>query len=401
MRTKFAIEDEVIQTAVGQNYGIPVRDLVFLPKGDISYAYRIICTDGTKYFLKLFDKSTRKGREGIRHLKFYLPVTRDMYDLGFCRNITYPIKNNRGDFAVDIGSAIIVLFNYIEGESLADAYPFPRELLEKTAKSIARIHDLTGRMRFKTVRIENFDLFFLDGLERDLVLLERIREKNHAYVINDIIQDIGSLSKDMEEDMGNHTDGNDTRTGGNGTAGAAQEGTTDGEKPEKFVDPEIRALCEYVLPKKDRILDFMEQLYQYRDRIECDPYEMVLTHGDIWGGNLMLDPRGELYFTDWESARIAPREADLRHYLFEDFDFFLEKYKEESKGPVYLDPNLLGFYVYRSHLSNLANWISRMLHDNQSREQNQSDFGCITLHCMERWDQVDQKMQSSPLLRGF
>jgi spectinomycin phosphotransferase len=350
MKTKFAIDDKLLQKAVEKSYDILIHNIHFIPEGDISYAYQVSCKEGTKYFLKLFDKSTKKGREGVRRLKFYLPVTRDMFDGGLYQNIAYPVKNIRGKFSVDIGPAVIVLFNFIEGETLADAYPFSRELLEKVAAGIARIHGLTGSLHFKSASVEDFDVSFLDSLERDLDLLEQM--------------DLPRLHTNRIDEADNN------------------------------IDPSIRALCEYVLPRRDRIMEFSEKLYLYRDSIEVDPYEMVLTHGDIWGGNLMLDPQGELHFIDWESAMIAPREADLRHYLFEDFDFFMQKYREASRDTVRLDRDILGFYVYRSHLANLANWIARMLHNNQSLEQNASDYECVMFHCMERWDSVDEKMES-------
>ncbi len=107
----------------------------------------------------------------------------------------------------------------------------------------------------------------------------------------------------------------------------------------------------------------------------------------------MLDGHNNLYIIDWESAMIAPREADLRHYMFEDFDYFMEKYVEEFEEPIKLDSDILGFYVYRSHLANLTNWLSRMLYNNQSQEQNESDLECITFHCMDRWDMVEEKMK--------
>jgi hypothetical protein len=356
MKTKFEMDDQVLQAAVEENYSLRVQNIEFIPRGDISYAYQVNSNDSKKYFLKLFDKSTKKGKEGIHHLKFYLPVTRDIFDLGLHHNLTYPIRNTQSEFSVDIGPAVIVLFNFIEGETLADAYPFSEELLGKTAEGIAGIHDLTGKLHLKSARVEDFDVFFLNTLEKDLDFIERIGERLHA----------SSAAKTEKQETAR----------------------------EEEIDPSIKALCEYVLPRRDRIMEFSEKLYLYRDNIEVDPYEMVLTHGDIWGGNLMLDPQGELHFIDWESAMIAPREADLRHYLFEDFDFFMRKYREVSKNPVRINIDILGFYVYRSHLANLTNWISRMIHDSQSREQNASDYECITFHCMERWDKVDQKMES-------
>lgn len=267
MKTKFYINDSLIISELEKNYCIQVQEIAFIPKGDISYAYKIICKDGTKYFLKLFDKSTKKGKESIKLLNCYLPLTRELYEKRLYKNITYSIKNIKNDFQVDIGPAVIVLFNFIEGETLADAYPFSKFLLEKVAKGIAEIHKATYQLPVETLKVENFEIPFEEDLKKVLVELE-------------------------------NTD--------------------------KFENEDIQILKEYIVPRKNKILNFLEQLHTYQEKAKSHSTEMVLTHGDIWGGNLMLDQNNNLYFIDWESAMIAPREADLRHYIFEEFDYFLK-----------------------------------------------------------------------------
>lgn len=336
MKTRFDIDDSLIISKIEENYNIQVQGFDFLPKGDISYAYIITSTDGKKYFLKLFDKSTAIGIKSIKCLDFYLPLTWEMYHKGLYKYITYPIKNTNSNFQVDIGPAIITLFNYIEGNTLEDEYPFSRVLLEKVAKGIARIHKVDYKSSSKNAKIENFEIPFEEDLKR-------------------ILDDLEDITEPKNQD--------------------------------------IRHLIEYIIPRKNKVLDFLRQLHVYQNEIKRSLKKMVLTHGDIWGGNLILDSDNNLYIIDWESAMIAPPEADLRHYLLEDFEYFIEKYKEEFEEPVALDSNMLGFYVYRSHLANLTNWLSRILYNNQSSEQNKSDFECITLHCMDRWDMVEEKME--------
>lgn len=268
-------------------------------------------------------------------MNFYLPLTWDLYHKGLYKYITYPIKSRIGELQADIGLAVIALFNYIEGRTLDDEYPFSPFLLEKVARSTAQIHKV--QYPFINPKIEDFQIPFIKKLVKILDELENTSAHNNE---------------------------------------------------------DIQHLQDYILPRKKKVLNFINQLHVYQNKIQNAPKKMVLTHGDIWGGNLMLDRNNNLYFLDWESAMIAPPEADLRHYLFEDFDFFIEKYKEEMNCPVKLDLDLLGFYVYKSHLANLTNWLTRILYNNQTSEQNKSDFECITFHCMDRWDMVVEKIQS-------
>lgn len=336
MKTKFGINDSVIVSEIEENYCLNIQEIVFLPEGDISYAYIITCKDRTKYFLKLFDKSSEKGKESVKLLDFYLPLTWEMYYKGLYKNITYPIKSIKDSFQVNIGTAVIVLFSFIEGKTLAEAYPFSRFLLEKVARGISDIHRVTYQLSIDTPKVENFMIPF----EKNLMLVLEVLENT---------------------DM--------------------------------FENEDIQNLKTYIISRKNKVLYFLKQLHIYQEEIKNNQQAMVLTHGDIWGGNLILGKNDILYFIDWESAMIAPREADLRHYLFEEFDYFIEKYIEQSREHIKLDSNIFGFYTYRSHLANLTNWISRMLYNNQSSEQNKSDFECITFHCMERWDSVEDKMK--------
>lgn len=336
MKVRFNIDNMELSQYVKAEYGFEVKDIYFLPEGDISYAYIVTCEDETKYFLKLFDKNTETGSERIESSDFYLSVTWQMYNERLCENICYPIRNLNNSFKTDIGPAVIVLFNFIEGKIQADAYPFSRELLEKVAKGMAEIHKAAPRLKFESIRIEDFSLSFEENLIKML--------------------------KELES-----------------TA--------------KYENKDMQALKEYITPRKKKILDFLDDLHEYQQAAQSISKDMVLCHGDVWGGNLILDAEGDLHFIDWESAIIAPPEYDLRNYLFEDVEFFLEKYMDKIGEFVKIDSSLFGFYVCKSHLSNLTNWMFRILYNNQHSEQNQSDLNCIGEHCMDRWEWVEDAVK--------
>jgi spectinomycin phosphotransferase len=336
MKVRFNIDNMELAQCVKAGYGLEVKDTYFLPEGDISYAYIVTCEDETKYFLKLFDKNTETGRERIASSDFYLSATWQMYNDRLCENICYPIKNLNNSFKTDIGPAVIVLFNFIEGETQADAYPFSKLLLEKVARGIAGIHKTTQRLRFEDSRIEDFKL----GFEENLI----------------------KMLKELESTI-------------------------------KYENNDRQALKEYIIPRKQKILNYIDKLHKYQQAAQSTSKDMVMCHGDVWGGNLILDTEGDLHFIDWESAIIAPPEYDLRNYLFDDVEFFLEHYKSQRGELVKIDSSLFGFYMCKSHLSNLTNWMFRILYNNQDSEQNQSDLNCIGEHCMDRWEWVEDAVK--------
>ena len=104
------------------------------------------------------------------------------------------------------------------------------------------------------------------------------------------------------------------------------------------------------------------RLEQLRDLARAKPTDEVLCHTDIWGSNLILDDDGALHLLDWNGARIAPPEADL--FMFagtsffppDRFGWFLERY-EAVIGRVGVDPDRLGFYLYRRDLEDLALFV--------------------------------------------
>jgi hypothetical protein len=86
----------------------------------------------------------------------------------------------------------------------------------------------------------------------------------------------------------------------------------------------------------------------------------------------------------------------LHLYLTDDFAYFIKQYQTYLEIPVILTRDCFGFYAYKNQLSNLNNWMSRILYDHQSKEQNDNDFDCIINHCMTRWDDLAEAVQDLP-----
>jgi spectinomycin phosphotransferase len=63
--------------------------------------------------------------------------------------------------------------------------------------------------------------------------------------------------------------------------------------------------------KKDEVLDVVRRAEQFAQMLQESPPELILSHGDIHGYNLLIDNNGSLYIVDWDGLLFAPKERDL------------------------------------------------------------------------------------------
>lgn len=326
MISRFKIDDDQLSFYIQENYGISVKQIEFIPVGDSAYSYKVICMAGNLYFLKLFDHHNDRQKEGIRRLNYYLPLTWDLYHQGLFTNITYPVKNLSGNLYTTLEDITIVLFNYIVGESLADAYPLSNKILKEIAKSMAKLEKITSKINHAMLPMESLDISFETKLKNCISILE------------------GSIKHQN-----------------------------------------LRGL---VLSKKVQIFSIMDLVNKIRNSVCIDSKHQVLCHGDIWGGNLIYQ-NNQLFLVDWESVIIAPREYNLYSFIGPGFDIFISSYIRQLNQKIKIDVNLIRFYSYRAHLRNLTNWLMNILFRNTDEAQSINDIDMIENHCLDRLDQIE------------
>jgi spectinomycin phosphotransferase len=328
MKTKYYIDESILIMKLNKEYGIEIENLCFIPVGDSAYSYQVNCVTGQRYYMKLFDHENDSQKRGAIRLNHYLSLTWHLFHQGLFKNLTYPIKTKKGDYKTTLSDCTAVLFNYIEGESLAEAHPFSIEILESIARSVAIIQKTTPYIDSSTLLTETYDISFVPDLEKCISVLECTKS---------------------------------------------------------FEDPVQQSLQEHVLPKMKQIIAILNLLRELRSVAIADPKEKVLCHGDLWGGNLICQ-ENELYLIDWESVLIAPPELELVGYIGPNFDVFFSAYEKQLGQSVTVNLDLLRFYSYRNHLRNLTNWLVNILY---RRTQNENDLEMILNHCMNRWDSIE------------
>ncbi len=338
MKVKYPIDETALIAKLIRDYGIRADNVEFIPMGDSAYSYIVNCADGMRYYLKLLNRNNDRQRKHAERLDFYLPLTWRLYHQGLFANLTYPIQTVNGRFKTALDQVTLVLFNYIEGDTLADAYPFSESVLQAIAKSVANIHRSTPKL--ERCETESFDISFDRDLVRCIAALEDLPLAGNAH---------------------------------------------------------HRALREIVLPRKDEVMRLRDLVRHLHSAVRASGKPQVLCHGDIWGGNLIRNG-GELFFIDWEAAVFAPPERDLFYYIGKEFAVFFPHYEREFGEPVSINTDLLRFYAYRRHLSILTNWLMNILYRNKDDEQNENDLEMIVHHCMNRWDSIEPDIAEAQLV---
>jgi spectinomycin phosphotransferase len=80
---------------------------------------------------------------------------------------------------------------------------------------------------------------------------------------------------------------------------------------ERFADPVMAGLADYLLPRVGIILDLVRRVERLAHNLAARPLKWVLCHSDIHPGNLFIDSAGALFIVDWDSPILAPKERDL------------------------------------------------------------------------------------------
>ena len=134
-------------------------------------------------------------------------------------------------------------------------------------------------------------------------------------------------------------------------------------------DPCSDDLRDLIAPTVRELRGGIQRLGELREIARSRRTEDVLCHTDIWGSNLLLSDAGVLHVLDWGGAMIGPPEADL--FMFagtsffpaDRFGWFLDRY-ESSFRRVQLDADVLGFYLYRRNLEDLASFVDSVAEGN-------------------------------------
>lgn len=338
MKTPLPNGEALIRALLLEHWHLVVMQVHFIPRGESAYSYRVETQPGHTYYLKVVDQRTAAGQRTVDHRNFSLPLQRLVaeYHSG---EIAAPLPQatSRGKLSITYDPFLFALYRFVEGDTLADAYPMPPELVQRIGRALAILH---------TAQIP-----------RELHLLAAQDSLTAPFGLR-LLADLASLSAISTHDA-----------------------------------PHLRQLRDTIWPRRELILSFLARSRDYARRASQIETRLVLCHGDPWGGNLILSPAGQLVFLDWESAVLAPPERDAFVYLCgsrSDFAAFDAGYRTVRGESVRWHAEWLAYYAYRQQLRNLAQWLHDLLHEPLDEVQRAHDLEMLGFHCLDRWEGVEE-----------
>lgn len=171
---------------------------------------------------------------------------------------------------------------------------------------------------------------------------------------------------------------------------------------EHFVDPVAAQLATLLRANRDTISELVRRAGQLGEALRGRSLDLVLCHGDIHAGNVLIDGNGALYVVDWDTLGLAPKERDLM-FVGAGIGAVWNSAREEGLfyqgyGRTEIDPTALAYYRYERIVQDIAAFCEQLLltaEGGDDRKQSLQYFASQFLP----GDVVEIAFRSDPLLR--
>jgi spectinomycin phosphotransferase len=132
-----------------------------------------------------------------------------------------------------------------------------------------------------------------------------------------------------------------------------------------YADPIAARLAAFWTMKSDEIECIVERADQLAQALQKRAVDLVVCHGDLHGGNVLVSANEELAVVDWDEPILAPKERDLMFVgggvggvwnQAQEAVWFYEGY-----GHAEVDPVALAYYRYERIVVDIAAYGERIL----------------------------------------
>lgn len=328
MRHEPPIDRAGLVGRVRDAYGMPVRDLTFIPVGFEGACYVLRRAGGKRFFLKVWP-DLRPGDALATRRHAALALARALRDRGVYARVPYPIPTRDGALWADLSGIPFAVFPFLSGRM--PPYPMPLALRQRLARAMARLHRATPALEDVLPPRETFAIPGEADLARLLAAVERI--------------------------------GSETRPG-------------------------LRALRRLVLPRQADILAQHARLRRLQAVVRGLDGPFVLCHTDLTGNNLFVDARGRLTILDWDWPALAPPEHDLWAAIGDDFGGVLDAY-HRAGGARTLRVEHFAFYLLRRHVGDMLGRLERLLDADEQEDEDDELLRGMEAYGFARWSALD------------
>jgi spectinomycin phosphotransferase len=333
MPIEIPINRNALLECVRSHYGLAVTQLEYLNAGMVS-AYRMTGLSES-YFLKLFP-NTPYGHEASARLEGEHSLLLALRELNVLERIPAPIRALDGRTISSFQGLSFAVYGFIEGHTIWETW---QDSLTGIAEILGQLHAGSSQLLARHLKFpvpeEDFELPFETRLLEDLKALQFANSASRSGVL---------------------------------------------------------ALRDLLLPRRDELLELLNRTKVFQSLARGCSREFVVTHTDLHGGNLLLDPTDQLWALDWETARVAPAEHDLWmvHSRFADF---IPAYEQALGRRCEMDIDLIGFYFYRRNLEDLAMNVQQVMDDGRSDEQDFEDVARIQEYGFNAWPNLEPDLE--------
>lgn len=149
-----------------------------------------------------------------------------------------------------------------------------------------------------------------------------------------------------------------------------------------FHDPTAAKLAEFINSNQTEITRLVERAEQLASELRSKPWELVLCHTDIHGGNVLIDSKDQLYIVDWDDPILAPKERDLMFIGSGIDDIWKTKREEalfyEGYGKTEINIMALAYYRYERVIEDLAVIGEQLLSTDKGGADAERSYGWFT-----------------------
>ncbi len=125
-----------------------------------------------------------------------------------------------------------------------------------------------------------------------------------------------------------------------------------------FEEPIAAELAKFMNSRRDEIDQLIVRAQGLASELRSKPFELVLCHTDVHGGNLLISSNDELYIVDWDNPLLAPKERDLM-FIGGGIDNIWKSEREQAMfyqgyGETKIDWTALAYYRHERIIEDLA-----------------------------------------------